>query len=519
MKIHAFISNPVNRRRAEVVSIVVIALAWFIYAALSSHIGIGALSSDFFREISIAQRLANGETLYSDVHYAFGPLMPYVNALLVSLFGLGALYWSGLFLLSIMLVALALIALRWKNGFLSLCMMSLLLGIYFLYGPILFPYSFPSVAEICLIVWIAFLLDHPTSRRHRLRGAIVGILLLLNFLCRPHSAALYSVGILTWLIFSKEWRLLRNALLWGFGAGSICLGFFAAIDFLAPFWWNMTNDFVVHGQFQVIDTTTSFLRSITFQHPGLVGFENSIITWLMIGTGVIAAFGLVYSIVTKRPVSAGTLLAAITLPTLYGTSAILRRFPVLVVGAMNFLSMASGKRSAQLIAAAATLITLFSFGILAQNKVENYLSYNKVVTIGNTTYRAPGYTPMLKSLQSTQDLYRRYQPQISQCSSIFAVGKQAQVAVIESGLVSRNPVTVYGYNLFHDDQLAEQLSKRIREEESMCVFIVLDSGFLNLSGITQKEFWDSKIGLALKNATTDIWHSPENGTILIGSTD
>ena len=42
---------------------------------------------DFGREIYIAWRLAEGETLYTDLAYYFGPLSPYLNSLWLRLFG------------------------------------------------------------------------------------------------------------------------------------------------------------------------------------------------------------------------------------------------------------------------------------------------------------------------------------------------------------------------------------------------------------------------------------------------
>src|SRR5262245_9685427 len=49
------------------------------------------------REMNIPLRLLNGETIYSQAYYLYGPLAPYINAFLYMIFGvhLNTLYAAG----------------------------------------------------------------------------------------------------------------------------------------------------------------------------------------------------------------------------------------------------------------------------------------------------------------------------------------------------------------------------------------------------------------------------------------
>ncbi len=57
----------------------------------------GDLCVDTGRELDLPRRLAEGQLLYRDARYYYGPLPPYVNALLYRVFGvhLDVLVWAG----------------------------------------------------------------------------------------------------------------------------------------------------------------------------------------------------------------------------------------------------------------------------------------------------------------------------------------------------------------------------------------------------------------------------------------
>ena len=81
-------------------------LPWVALIAVSFMIGLavswqrwGNPLVDCGREMNQPLRLAAGQMLYSDVRHIYGPLSPYLNALLYRIFGpsLGVLYADGIF--------------------------------------------------------------------------------------------------------------------------------------------------------------------------------------------------------------------------------------------------------------------------------------------------------------------------------------------------------------------------------------------------------------------------------------
>src|SRR5437879_1861930 len=58
----------------------------------------GDLTIDCGREMYVPWALTHGKTLYRDVRFIYGPLAPYLNSLLFTVFGpnLTVLYWAGL---------------------------------------------------------------------------------------------------------------------------------------------------------------------------------------------------------------------------------------------------------------------------------------------------------------------------------------------------------------------------------------------------------------------------------------
>ena len=81
-------------------------LPWVVLIAVSFIFGLavswerwGNPLVDCGREMNQPLRLAHGEMLYSDVRHIYGPLSPYVNAMLYRIFGpsLAVLYADGIF--------------------------------------------------------------------------------------------------------------------------------------------------------------------------------------------------------------------------------------------------------------------------------------------------------------------------------------------------------------------------------------------------------------------------------------
>ena len=77
----AALSNNVRRAGPISIAVAAVAMIWWTWMTWPDVL------IDFGREIYIAWRLAEGETLYADIAYYFGPLSPYLNSLWLRLFG------------------------------------------------------------------------------------------------------------------------------------------------------------------------------------------------------------------------------------------------------------------------------------------------------------------------------------------------------------------------------------------------------------------------------------------------
>jgi hypothetical protein len=76
----------------------------------------GDVVIDWGRELEIARRLAAGDVLYASVRYWYGPLAPYVNALLFAVFGVHTSVLQAAGLCSAGLMATLLWALAWRTA-------------------------------------------------------------------------------------------------------------------------------------------------------------------------------------------------------------------------------------------------------------------------------------------------------------------------------------------------------------------------------------------------------------------
>jgi hypothetical protein len=89
------VTTPINRRDIPFAAFII---ASFLFGVAFSWQRWGNPLVDCGREMNQPLRLANGEMLYSEVRHIYGPLSPYLNALLYRLFGesLNVLYSSGM---------------------------------------------------------------------------------------------------------------------------------------------------------------------------------------------------------------------------------------------------------------------------------------------------------------------------------------------------------------------------------------------------------------------------------------
>jgi hypothetical protein len=112
------VTTPINRRDIPFAAFII---ASFVFGVAFSWQRWGNPLVDCGREMNQPLRLANGEMLYSEVRHIYGPLSPYLNALLYSLFGesLNVLYASGIISAIIILALCYWIARQLMNPYAS----------------------------------------------------------------------------------------------------------------------------------------------------------------------------------------------------------------------------------------------------------------------------------------------------------------------------------------------------------------------------------------------------------------
>ena len=157
------------------------ALPWLVIAAAFVHALAmswrkwGDLCVDTGRELDLPRRLAEGQLLYRDARYYYGPLAPYLNALLYRVFGvhLDVVVWAGILSAALMAVAL------WRlSRFFLRPWAAAAIPVAFIYlcafahpdvGPIfnfVLPYTYAATYGIVAAVWsLVFLVEHVRSGR------------------------------------------------------------------------------------------------------------------------------------------------------------------------------------------------------------------------------------------------------------------------------------------------------------------------------------------------------------------
>jgi hypothetical protein len=128
------------------------------------------VSVDTGRELDLPRRLAEGQLLYRDARFYYGPLAPYLNALLYRIFGvhLDVLVWAGIASAALMVAGLYRMARfflpRWASTTIAVVFIYLCGFAHIDLAPIfnfVLPYTFAATYGIVAATWSAvFLIGH-----------------------------------------------------------------------------------------------------------------------------------------------------------------------------------------------------------------------------------------------------------------------------------------------------------------------------------------------------------------------
>lgn len=222
------------------------ALLWTV-----SFLGWANLTIDGGREMNTPLRLLNGETLYSDVYYLYGPFAPFVNAALYRLFGihLNTLYFAGT--LAAVIVTVLVFRLGAALGGTTEALLAawavVVLCIFKQNGNYIFPYAYAAVYGTLLgLAALVALVAYVDG--HRSRDLIVaGLLAGLALVCKLEFGIAALAGLLAAAFSERPGRRLR-ALVRGLGTALlVALVTYGALLSRIPFDAVITDTFLWPG--------------------------------------------------------------------------------------------------------------------------------------------------------------------------------------------------------------------------------------------------------------------------------
>jgi hypothetical protein len=136
----------------DVLALILLGVVFAVFVA-RSWLAWGDLDADYGREMFVPLRISQGDVIYRDVRYPYGPLIPYAHAFGYRMFGpqLGVLYASGLFATTLCILLLYAFARQLSSISVATAGTGLaVVDLMFIPGSIgsfsyIFPYSFPTL--------------------------------------------------------------------------------------------------------------------------------------------------------------------------------------------------------------------------------------------------------------------------------------------------------------------------------------------------------------------------------------
>jgi 4-amino-4-deoxy-L-arabinose transferase-like glycosyltransferase len=225
------------------VVLVAIALAWYTWARW------GDIQVDCGRELYVPSEILRGKLLYRDIWYQYGPLAPYVEALLLFVFGpsLNAFYIFGLAVAigcALLLLDLGTMLEGRATG-LTAALALLFVG----FSPGVFSYAFPysygaTIGLALSLICASFTLRHVFGR-WRYSLIMAGIAASLALLCKPE----FGVGCYLMLGFVLVAETARQGRMRPLlhGAAACVPGIALWVGIYGWFFWTLTPTYMMEA--------------------------------------------------------------------------------------------------------------------------------------------------------------------------------------------------------------------------------------------------------------------------------
>lgn len=234
----------------------------------------GDLQIDCGRDVYVPAEILKGRMLYRDLWYPYGPLVPYLLAILLRCFGLhlNTFYCFGLVLnLSIAYLTYSLARrLIPPAAAAVVSIVCLRQGFSEALFNYVFSYSYAALVGLTLVlVCLHFLFQYVDTRIDR-ELVLAGLLAGLGLLCKQEfgAAALMAIGfVMLWdLIEDRSFaRLFRQSVM-------IAPGLMLAVAVYGWFFWRLTPDFMLRENF-ALSPNSPFMKTVGPRWIALQGFR------------------------------------------------------------------------------------------------------------------------------------------------------------------------------------------------------------------------------------------------------
>jgi hypothetical protein len=180
-------SIAVDKRFAIFYSFTVLLISFVSFCFISWHRW-ASVVIDGGREMNLPWRLLNGETLYSEAYYLYGPLAPYINAFLYRVFGvhLNTLYAAG-FICSLLILGIVFQIGRRIMPLLQATLATLAVMVICVFkqgGHTPFPYAFSALYGTTLALLAFAAQFYFLENRKNILLIISGFLIGLTLICK-----------------------------------------------------------------------------------------------------------------------------------------------------------------------------------------------------------------------------------------------------------------------------------------------------------------------------------------------
>jgi hypothetical protein len=268
----------------------IVAVAFTLFWLTWAHWG--SIQVDCGREVYVPYQILRGKLLYRDLWYPYGPLEPYISALLLKLFGehLNVLYFLGLSLViacALVLFDLGKLVAGRAVG-LTVGLALLLWGFNFTIFNYIFPYTYSApmgmlFSLICLFLTLRHVLD---GRSLMFAGLAAGLTLITKQEMGIACYIMLAFVLLAEIVIQRSVRGLLS------DVAACAPGLLLAAAVYGWFFWKVTPEVILHANWQFAPGSY-FLRTYGARASANIGLRfvpSELLSLIVNGAGALLAW-------------------------------------------------------------------------------------------------------------------------------------------------------------------------------------------------------------------------------------